>query len=229
MLHFLMNEKDHPLVHASCVSKDGYAFLFTSRGGAGKTKTALRLVEKGFGFLGDNYIALHEGHALSFLGPLDLFSYNVSSEVKTRLRIKDRLLLKSRELLYDISLGYAKFFTKINVKDVFSTSIVKGSKLHSVYVLLPGKRFRVRSAEKAETARRMVINQKMEFPSFLRYLLAYSYIFPKSNFATHWESYSKNLLSSLGDPKCYLVELPRTCGTETLEEIESMIMLADQP
>jgi hypothetical protein len=46
------------LVHAACVSTGDGGVLLAGKGGSGKTTTALACLEAGFGFSGDNYVAL---------------------------------------------------------------------------------------------------------------------------------------------------------------------------
>jgi hypothetical protein len=85
LLNIILNRKGLSLVHASGACKNGSAYLFTSQGGGGKTSTALNLTEKGFDFMGDNYMILDREHALGFLSPLNVFSFNLLPSIKKSL------------------------------------------------------------------------------------------------------------------------------------------------
>lgn len=224
LIHFKMNEKGYTLVHASCVSHDGLAYLFSARSGGGKTTIALNLVEKGFDFLGDNFTILHENKVLSFPSALNIFNYNLAPIIKDNLGIKDKITLDLKSLLYKMTLGYAKIFTKINVKDVFPNLMVDESKLGVIFLLIPKEELYVEKMKKEELISILVANQKLDSFPFLKYMLEYSYTFPDSNMATHWERYKENLGRNLsGNIPIYKVEVPQKYDRKVFEEILKVI------
>jgi hypothetical protein len=56
------------VIHACLISKDGRGVLLAGRGGIGKSTSALTCIESGFGYLGDDYIALESAADGSFRG-----------------------------------------------------------------------------------------------------------------------------------------------------------------
>lgn len=224
LISFKMNERGYPLVHSSCVSKNNHAYLFPARSGGGKTVTSLYLVEKGFEFLGDNFVVLDKDNVLSFLSPLNIFSYNLAPIIKKNLKLKTEVILNLKHLLYKMTLGYAKVFTKINVQDIFPSSIVDKSKLDSIILLMPKEEFSIEKISKEELISHLVINQKLESLPFLKYMLEYSYMFPDSNMATHWTRYKDNLRKNISDDRLiYKIEVPQKYDLNTFERIYAVI------
>jgi len=222
LIIFKMNEKGYPIVHGSCVSKEGHAYLFTAQGGGGKTSTALYSVEKGFNFLGDNYVILDKGYVLSFLSPLNTFFFNLAPIVRKNMGIRNKAKLYSIDLLYKVTgLGMA---TKINVKSLFPDSLANKSKQDSVFLLMPKEKFGIVEIDKEELIGYMVANMKLDSFPFIKYMLEYSYMFPESKMATHWDRYEENLRRNLSDPvTIYRVEVPQKYDINTFEEIWRVI------
>ena len=213
-----MNEKGYPVVHGSCVSKDNSAYLFTAQGGGGKTSTALYSVERGFDFLGDNFVILDKDYVLSFLSPLNTFFFNLAPIVRKNMDIKNKAKLYSIDLLYKVTgLGMA---TKINVKGIFPDSLSNNSKLESVFLLIPKEKFDIVEIGNEELIRYMVANMKLDYFPFIKYMMEYSYMFPESKMATHWDRYEKSLRKNLNNHiSIYRVEVPQKYDMKTFEEI----------
>ena len=224
LISFKINERGYPLVHGSCVSKNCHAYLFPARSGGGKTVTSLYLTEKGFDFLGDNFVVLDKGNVLSFLSPLNIFTYNLAPIIKNNVEFKTKGILGLKHLLYKMTMGYAKIFTKINVKDVFQNSIIDKSKLDSIFLLLPKEEFCIEKMDKEELINHLVMNQKLDSLSFFKYMLEYSYMFPDSNMATHWYRYKENLRKNLGGKiPIYKIEVPQRYDAKVFERIYEVI------
>lgn len=224
LIQFKLNEKGYSLVHASCVSENNRAYLFPALSGGGKTTVAMHFVEKGFDFLGDNFVILHDGEALCFLSPLNIFTYNLTPIIKRNLGIGKRSILALKDLLYKMTLGYAKIFTKINVRHVVPNAIVDKSILDSVSILIPKEEVHIENISKEELIGHLVMNQKLESSSFRGYMLDYSYMFPESNMATHWTRYKENLRKNIGgDTPIYKIEVPQKYDTNTFERIVKVI------
>ncbi len=60
LFHWWLREKDAQLVHAAAVGTDEGAVLITGKGGAGKSSTALRCLDAGLLYLGDDYVVIHK-------------------------------------------------------------------------------------------------------------------------------------------------------------------------
>ena len=228
LINFKLNEKGYSLIHGSCVSKDDHAYLFTAQGGGGKTSTALYSVERGFNFLGDNFTILDKGYTLSFLSPLNIFSFNLVPVVKKNMRIKSKAEFHLKNLLYKMT--GLRIVTKINVKEIFPNSLNDKSELNSVFLLIPKEKFDIVEIDKKELIRHTVANMKLDSFPFLKYMMEYSYMFPESGIATHWDRYDENLSRNLSDhATIYRVEVPQKYDTNTFEEIWRQIRDGTNP
>jgi hypothetical protein len=218
LINFKLSEKGLSLVHASCVSKDNCGYLFTAQGGGGKTSNALYSVERGFDFLGDNFTIIDNGLVRSFLSPLNVFSFNLAPIVKKNMGRKSKVEYLFKNLLHKVT--GLRVVTKINVKDIFSKSLVDISKLDSAFLLIPKNRFKIERIGRKELISHMVANMKLDSFPFIKYMMEYSYIFPKSRMATHWQRYTQNLNTNINnDISAYRVEVPKTYDMSTFEEI----------
>lgn len=224
LIRFKMEQKGYSVVHASAVSKNGNAYLFPSQSGAGKTTTAVYFAEKGYNFLGDDFVILHNGNVISYLTPLNLFAYNLNPVILKNLGFKDRRILELKNALYKATSGYIKIFTKMNPNKIFSNQIIDKSKLDTVFLLVPKEKFGVEKTDKEVVINNLFINQELESFPFLKYLLEYAYIFPESSIATHWEKCRENLMRNLGeDMDFYQVEVPKRYDMETFEKILEVV------
>ena len=222
LINFKLAEKGYALVHGSCVSKDNHAYLFTAQGGGGKTSTALYAVERGFNFMGDNFTILDKGHALSFLSPLNIFSFNLVPVVKKNMKIKSKAEFHLKNILYKMT--GLRIVTKIDVKEIFPNSLNDKSKLKTIFLLVPKGKFGIVEIDKEELIAHMVANMKLDSFPFLKYMMMYSYVFPESRMATHWDRYEENLRRNLNsDITICKVEVPQRYDINTFEKIWSVI------
>lgn len=211
LIHLTLCKKGISLIHASGLCNRNNAILFSGRGGTGKTKISLQLIEKGYGFLGDNYVIVSRGKVYGYPSPLSLFSYNLSPilNAKIGLIIKINIILK--DILYKITRGYAKFFTKVDVRELFPETLVDQANLRSLLIMIPGEKLHIQEISIDDVIRHLVLNQKLEFPGFSKYLAEYSFLFPNSELAVHWSLYERTLEINLKEfgINSYLIEIPR--------------------
>ncbi|MFA4720651.1 hypothetical protein [Pyrococcus kukulkanii] len=226
LIHFKLTEIGYPIIHASSLCKNNRAILFSTRGGGGKTTIALYLVEHGFGFLGDNFTILHQSTALSFPTSLSIFTYNLAPIIKNNLTQKQKIELQIKHLIYRITRGYAKFFTKVNPRKVID-NICEKAKIEKLFIIFPRNDItepRIIETKKEEIVDHLVYNQMLEFPLFNRYIYEYSYFFPDSSLSRHWESYKEKLNENLGDSvKYYKIILPTKITEQTIEKLLEVV------
>lgn len=224
LIQYEMNRRGFPMIHASGVSKDNRAYVFSARSGGGKTTIALNLLDRGFQFLGDNFVIIHDGEVMSYHSPLNLFTYNLAPSIKRKLEPKEQLVLKLKNALYRLSLGYIKLFTKINVHDVFERSLTDRAQLKAACVIVPKACFEIEHISKAQFIDHVVTNQKLDFLAFMEYAREYSFLLPKSQMARHWERYAANLERGISDDTSFIrVEVPRHYDDATMNRLTQMI------
>ena len=221
LIWFKLNEKGCAIVHGSGVVKNDSAYIFAGRGAAGKTTIALNLVERGFKLLGDHFVVLNNDNVLSFLSPLHIVGFNLTPFVQRRMKARQKILFRLNQLSQKVT--GLQFGTKISPKTLLAGLTEDKARLHSVFLLLPRTRFKVEKVSKEEIIAHMIPNQKLESFPFIKYMMEYSYLFPRSNMAGYWTRYEQNLSQALGAAQAfYRVEVPLTYDNETLEEISKL-------
>lgn len=224
LIHLKLLQKNCTIIHASAVSKGENAFIFASRGGGGKTTIALELVTKGFSFLGDNYAIVHKDTVLSFPTSLSIFTYNLSPIIYQNISRKERKELRIKRIIYNITKGYAKFFTKINPKEIFE-DFKLSAPLQTAYLILPttdslNGQIIVEKINMDNFVSHMRYNMSLEFPFFNRYIKEYSYFFPEKELSLHWEKYSQCLKDNLPKDINYTkIIVPSTYNAQIFSQI----------
>jgi hypothetical protein len=201
LIQLKLLQKSFSLVHASGISKNGSATIFSGRGGGGKTSIALESLNHGYDFLGDNYLLVKNNEIFSFPTSLSLFTYNLADIILKKLKTNEKIAISLKNLLYKISGGYAKFFTKINPKRI--TEITKNSKLDTIFIIQPIEdnkvSLAVKKMDRTKALKKMCHNQMLEFTFFNQYMEIYSYIFPEKNLSKHWNLYFETLNNNISE------------------------------
>ena len=224
LIRFKLERKGYSVIHASAMSKDNKGFLFPSQSGAGKTTTALYLSDEGYDYLGDDFVILHDGELYSYPSALNLFSYNLNPAIKKNLSMAENILLSVKNALYIITARKIKIFTKMNPKILPGLHVVDKATLKALYLLAQGDEFAVSEINPVPVTNSIAINQRMESYPFFKYLLEYSYIFPDSSIARHWEVCEKNLIENLkGAVKYYNVRLPKKYNKDIFQKFKEVI------
>jgi hypothetical protein len=228
LIHLKLLEKGFPLIHASAVSKNGGAFAFSSRGGGGKTTVALELASNGFNFIGDNFVMVHNSEVFAFPTALSIFTYNLAPIVASNLNSKEKTSLAFKKILYKGTMGYAKIFTKINPKRVFSNMDLS-SKLHTGLLLIPNTnnsngQILVEELDFHEFINKILYNQMLEFPYFCQYIEEYSYLFPQARFSQHWKKYKESLKENFSkNSSYYKIIVPKRYNKAVFEKIVELV------
>lgn len=200
IIHLKLLNKSCPIIHASAISKDNSGIVFSGRGGSGKTSIAFEFLNNGYDFLADNYIILNNGGIFNFPTSLSLFTYNMNNMVFNRLKLMEKISINLKNLLYKLSGGYAKFFTKVNPKRILNR-VIPSSRLNSVFLIQPveNKRslFSIKEIERKTAIKKVLYNQMMEFTFFNQYIDIYSFFYPDYQLSKHWEMYKNSVNENL--------------------------------
>ncbi len=133
ILYYVALTKKHYLLHASTVEREGTAYCFAGRGGAGKTTTALnKCIKENYSFMGDDlvFINLKNKKAYAFPRPLHLFAYNMF-KIPYPSFFKDRVLFWKLWLIIQVKnvVRFVVFVltreqplisTRVDVRDLYS-------------------------------------------------------------------------------------------------------------
>jgi len=201
-IQYCLLKKGISVIHASGLSKNGHVFLLPGTSGGGKTTISLSLVERGYRYLGDNYIILHKGSAYSYLTPLNIFSYNRVPIVENSLSTDQRISLMIRQLIFDMTRGYIKIFMKINPKSVFRNQYDDHGTITDLCFLEPSDEFDTkpsapRPINSDEAASKLRYNMELEWLSFIRLMCSYGYLYPDSLLGNFWSQVEFFLLKNL--------------------------------
>lgn len=225
LIRYKLNSKGFSIVHASAISNGDHAFLFPSQSGAGKTTTALYFAEEGHSFLGDDFVIIHKGKVLSYLTPLNIFSYNLNHVILGKLNSVEKLLLYLKDLIHKLTSGNIKIFTKANPVDLFPDQIVTDSRLSKVFLLAPGNKFYLEGASRNEILNSLFINIKIESFPFLKYLMEYAYVFPESDVAKFWDVCLDNLNKNIDNSvELYKMNVPKKYDRMTFKMVKEAVL-----
>jgi hypothetical protein len=216
IIQYVLTQKGYSIVHSSAVSKYGRSYLFSGRGGSGKTSIAIRLISSGrnFEFMGDDFIIIMNGQAAPYFTPLNLFSYNITPFLAGKFRLSQKITFSIKKLLYLFTFGYAKFFTKLNPKQNFPGLLSADAGILKIFIILPTNRNNLPEAKitrisKSDAVEYLTNNLKMDSWYVPKYFIQYGFLFPNDAFSKFWEHYRNNLTSNLpNEIEYYSIELP---------------------
>lgn len=227
LIHYTLNEKGYSIIHASCVSIENNGIAFAARGGGGKTTIAMNLVERGYKLLGDNFVILSNGYVLSYLSPLNIFTYNLLPIVQKKINFRNKIELKLKQIIYQLTGRYVKIFTKLNPCDTFPMLTINKTKLDMLFLVVPKSEIDSLLFKKVDVADlydRLVLNQMLDTLLFLPYIAEYSYIFPESKLSKYWKKYRDNLINNIpSDVLAYVVGSKQRFDDNIINKIINMI------
>jgi hypothetical protein len=186
-------------------------------------------MEKGYKFLGDNFVILNNGHILSYFSQLNLFSYNLVPIIRQQMGISEKISLKLKEIIYALSRNYVKIFTKINPKTIFPDNICDITTIKKGYILLPkmgidSDKITINPISTIDFCKMTQINQQMDTLLFLPYLLEFNYVVNDSKMGSHWERYYSNLLKNIPpEIQFFIIEVPMKYDERIMKKLLEVI------
>jgi hypothetical protein len=225
LIQYSLLKKGISIVHASGVARDGKCIIFPARSGGGKTTVALSLLERGFQYLGDNYVILDKGVVRNFISPLNIFSYNRMPFIDRSLSIGQKISLAVKKMIYDLTGGYFKVFEKIDPVQFFGHMITDNCTVH-LLCQIDVKNHEVKDKivpkriGRENLMRKLRYNMELDMIAFSKYIYSYGYAFPNSIFSNFWEIYEKILKSNIpNDLHTIAVEVPDKWSKSTVDKI----------
>jgi hypothetical protein len=230
LMRIRMNEKGYAFIHSSGVSDGKNAFLFGASKGVAKTSTILNLVGEGGIFLSDDFTILsRNGTVYSYPTTIHLFQYNIKAVpiVQKKLKASGQIEMRTKDLLYKLSLGYGSLPLNVDVADIFGSSKV-GTKYPLKGFLFVEKssenRITVEKMKASDLAKQIVAINKIETFNFLDYMLAYSTVFPNNKLEAHWKITEDNVSKGLKGKPVYKIRVPKVYTGEVLETIKQILV-----
>ena len=215
----LVQRRLFPL-HGGAVSKDSSAYIFTGRAGVFKTTLIMDLVRKaGFGYLGDERVIMGEEEILCFPASLFLFNYTLKHSATEDMGIVSKLRL---------------FRQMISGEEKYETPVVRFAMPTALFFIERKDRLEVRCTKLSlrQAITKMIANNKLELSihspilsasHFLDYMLAYSFVFPRSMVATFWDTFTDGLGQALNGIPIYLLKMPVDYDMNTFESVRKYL------
>lgn len=226
LIRFKLAQKGYPLIHGSAVGQGGDGYVFSARGGTGKTITSLNFVRRGLDFYSDDSVMLHGESALGFVVPFNLrFTYDVESLLGVHFSGAVRRELFVKRLISLFTLGRISLFTTLEPKEVFPRSIRDKARLKKAFILVQGPRLSIEEHIPLEWAtQEMLINMQFEAPELTGLILAYSYCFPLSPAGDFWDRVEGQIRDSLAGAETHRITVPVVYTKEVFEEIYRKVL-----
>lgn len=229
LIQYSLLRKGISVIHASGVGCSDKCIIFPARSGVGKTTLALSLLDRGFSYLGDNYIILDKGKAKNYICPLNIFTYNRLPVIENNLSLKQRLSMFLKKGLYKVTRGYFKIFEKINPVTLFKDSIANNLPVYLICVLerncaLSENKLIIKDISKSELIKKLRYNMELDLMPFNKYIYSYGYMFPNSIFSRFWEIYEEKLENNLPEDSSFIsIEVPTTWNENVVNKIIGLV------
>jgi len=225
MIEYKLGKKDYFSIHSAAISKDNQAYILAGRGSAFKTTIIMDLVRNGrYNFLGDERVIIYEDKVLSF--PIHFLLYSYRSE---------HLPTENFRSILD-KIRFVKYLWN-NSDYANSNVLVNSSTLNAIFFIVRTNKPEVRKTPISvkRAVDKLIANEKAEMlrnPSlalsdfgyhFLKYMLAYSYVFPESEVAKYWGNVREGLKRILRQVQVYEIEMPYKYDQRVFNEISKLI------
>jgi hypothetical protein len=219
LIRYKLAAKGYSMIHGSGVGLGNKGYIFSARGGTGKTITAINLVKKGFDYYSDDSVILGKSVFFGFIAPFNLrFNYDVERLLGIHFSTAVRLDTTLKKLLYYLTLKKISLFANLNPEDVFRNSIKDSTYLSRVFALTQGPEFKIRNNLSQEIiAKKLFLNVWFESSELFALLCAYNFIFPESSLIDFWENVYDSILENIQAAECCEVTLPPVYSHDIFE------------
>jgi len=229
VIDYKLSNKGYFLLHSAGLGKDNKAFLLAGMGGAFKTTLAMDFIRKaGFGFFGDERVIFHDGQIWSY--PVGLVSFDYRCRYLPTEK-KRNFLDKINLVKYNIN--YYNNLDKLNV------NIPEMSELCALFFIVKQstkKSMTINEYDLEKAVDKLIINNKIEMnhvymPNlmgissnpYFDYTHAYSFIFPESMVAAHWDNMENKLIDILKRVPIYAIEIPMKYDDVVFNDVRNNI------
>lgn len=228
LIGFKLAQKGYSLLHASGVMLNNKGIVFAACKGVGKTSTILNLAQKNASYMSNEPIVIsNDGLIYSWPTYISFYHYNLMSSphFSNKLKIRDILELKTKHLIYLLSLKYGSLPLNLSPEIMFK-SVGETSPLDSLIILTKTTGDKIKIIENLNceiVAEKLLSVNRFEYKYFSDILTAYSYVFPKSNAKNFWQILRGNFLAFSQRAKCYEIEIPKRYDPLVFEKIYEYI------
>jgi hypothetical protein len=228
LIEYKLCRKGYLFAHAAGISKNEQAYVFAGRGGSFKTSLCMDFIRKaGFEFLGDDRVVLHKDKVFSFPMGLRVFGFMCDH------------LPNEDSWNFSNKIKFAKHLWDKNGRDIL-VKIGKPSELKNLFFIVRTNKDTITKMEKSlkEVVDKLVTNNRLEdFISlggmdinsgpFLKYALAYAYIFPDGGLVRQQEELKNVLRNILKNVPMYEIAIPYNYNSTVFNEVNRFIETLD--
>jgi len=174
--------------------------------------------------MGDDRILITKDRVLAFPMYLPLFNFRVQElkdenirNIIEKIRLFKELFHNEKEksiipVVSHSTLDVLFMLYKTNKKGPIETSLIDAEKATPILV----------ASNKMEMIKSPMM-MGMDFGCFYKYMLAYSFIFPKSDIASYWDCLKKNIKTILENIPIYEINLPMKYSMIISEQLNQLI------
>lgn len=231
IIEYKLSTKGYFLIHSGAISKDNQAYLLSGRAGCFKTTLCMEFVRRaGFTWLGDDRAILYQDKVLGF--PMNSAAF----EFVTR-HLTDET---HWGFLRQVHFAAEQLFSRHGKTDKREA---KSAELKALLLIARSNRQRddrrvtfdpLPQSHLEQIVNSLLISNRLEdfigmaglginSGPFLKYMLAYSFVFPNSSIETREEKLAENLKNSLGEIPVYKVEIPVDYSLDIFKQIHEFI------
>lgn len=222
MIEYKLFGKGFFFAHGAGVRKNNKTYIFPGRGGAFKSTLCMDFIrKKGFEFMGDDRIILNGKKAYAFPMSLYVFDYMIY-HLKTETSWSPFTQLA--------------FLKELQKNPSLSVTVCDSADFdHLIFITrTTGNMVRKNELTALQAIKKLVRNNRMEdyidigslnirSGPFIRYFLAYSYIYPESDIAKFLQTITEFPASSLQDVRASEMAIPSVYNDDIFEKIYAMV------
>lgn len=226
LIELRLFERGFLSIHGLGLEKNGNAYLFVARGGAHKTRIAMDAIGKGqCRLIGDDRLILGPGG--------QVFSYPILFNL---FRFRSDIMKDEHIYCLSDKLRMIRYFNVQSHKGQKTEIVADKSKLRRIFFMARKKgqfELRENKSRLEEIANRIVSSSQMEMNysensmtisvPFMRYMLAYSFVFPESKVADYWNNLRSQFKEILIGMPIIDLYVPNNYVDETFQKISSLL------
>ena len=216
------------LAHAGAVARNGQAYVLSGRAGCFKTTLCMEFVRAGFTWLGDDRVILGGDEVMGFPMNPAMFAFMLRHlRDETQWGLLRQLQFYAQCVAGGGGRQGRTAAESARLKAVLLIAKSAGSDREVTFSAVPQSRL-------DQTVERLVVSARLEdfkglahfgirSGPFLKYMLAYAYVFPNSFVATQEREAAESLKNALRDVPVYEVLIPRKWGRHVFEKVHDFV------
>ena len=228
LLRYRLNRKGYFMAHSSSVSVEGRGVVFPASPEAGKTSTMLNYLERGQGFMSDDFSLVGRGAVYAYPTPITLHSHNLKRHafLSSALSADDKRQIAWRTMVLKMTFGMGDISYKVDIWNrLEGCGVTARAPLDAMIMLTKygGESVRVLDVAKREMKERLMVVNYYETVLFNGYLQAYYYGNPPEENADFWGLMRKNLDLILDKDSYAEILIPARYADEEFRQVAEIV------